>query len=274
MIIHATTLALAPGGLEGANNPVIGYEQLATLANITATSALASDPITNVCNPATDLGWVSASTAEQYITIMHNRVDPVDYVALAEHNLGSTGCAISIEVCAALDEFDDPIWVAEISSVLLANDQPVLFRYNPQSLLGIRIKLEPNGVAPAIAVLNVGKLLVLPRPIYGGHTPIPLGRQTQVSSGRAERGRFLGRIIMQESVSTSVSLQHLPKGWYRTHFDPFVRFAEAGAFFWAWRPQEFPNEVGYSWLTNSPRPVNSAPEGFMDVELNLGGIVT
>lgn len=274
MIVISSSLVLESDGLEGANNPVIGYEQLATPANTVADSVAEGFPASNVCNPATDLVWVSGSTSTQYVTVTHNRVDPIDYVALAEHNLGSTGCVVSVDGYAALDEFEAPVWVELIEAVVLSNDQPAIFRFEPQSLIGVRIKLVPDGVAPSIGVLNVGKLLVLPRPIYGGHTPINLARQRQVTNGRSERGKFLGRIITQESVGTSVALQHLPKGWYRAHFDPFVDFAAAGTFFWAWRPQEFPNEVGYSWLTSDPKPVNSAPEGFLDVELSLGGIVT
>jgi hypothetical protein len=269
MIVVSSSLVLAASGTEGANNPVIGYEQLATIANVSATSEDANNPVTNVCNPATNLGWVSDSTSTQYVTVNHNRVDDVDYVGIAEHNLGSTGCAVSIEAYTTADG-----WVEVVQAALLADDQPAIFRFTPASYEQVRLKLEPDGTEPAIAVVHVGKLLVLPREIYVGHTPITLGRSIQATNGRAERGKFLGRIITQESVSTAVSLPHLPKGWYRTHFQPFVEYAEAGAFFFAWRPQEFPNEVGYAWLTSDPRPVNSRPEGFVEVELNMSGIVT
>jgi hypothetical protein len=274
MIIISSSLVLEQTGTEGANNPVIGYEQLATIANVTATSEDADNPVTNVCNPATNLVWLSGSTSTQYITVVHDRVDPIDYVGIAEHNLGSTGCTVSVEGYSELDEFDAPIWVELVEGALLADDQPAVFRFEPQSLIGVRIKMVPDGEEPSIAVVYVGKLLVLPRPIYEGHTPITLGRSAQVTNGRTERGKFLGRIVTQESVSTSVQLPHLPRGWYRTHMKPFTEFAIDNPFFFAWRPQEFPAEVGYAWLTADPRPSNSRLEGFVEVELSLSGIVT
>lgn len=273
MIVVSPSLVLEKSGALGANNPLIGYEQLATLSNISATSADANNPVTNLCNPATNLLWVSASTTTQYITVMHDRIDPIDYVGVAEHNWGSTNCIISIEGFAERDEDDLPIWF-ELVARVLQDDAPAIFRFTPQSLIGVRVKLVPNGVAPQAANLRVGKLLVLPRPIYVGHSPITLTRQRSASNGRSERGKFLGRIITQESVSTSAALQHLPKGWYRETFQPFVEAVGNDAFFWAWRPQEFPNEVGYCWLTSDPVPVNSNPEGFLEVELSLGGVVT
>lgn len=275
MIVISQSLVLAQRGLEGANNPVIGWEQLATIANTVADSETVNNPVRNVCNPATNLKWVSGSTATQYITITTSRVDPVDYVALAEHNLGSTSCLVSVEGYAELDDLDAPIWEELIGPVALVNDQPLVLRFEPRSLIGVRVKLVPDGVAPSIAVLHVGKLLVLPREIYGGHTPITLGKRTQVSSGRTSRGKYLGRITLQQSVSTSASLEHLPKGWYRTRFAPFAEYANAdGTFFFAWRPQEFPAEVGYCWTTSDIVPTNSQPEGFMTVDIAMSGIVS
>lgn len=273
MIVISSSLVLEATGTEGANNPVIGYEQLVTITNVTADSEDANSPVTNVANPATNLLWVSDSTSEQYLTVVHDRVDPIDYVGIAEHNLGSTGCQVSIEGYSELDE-GEPVWFELVESALLADDQPAIFRFEPQSLIGVRLKMTPDDTEPAIGVVYVGKLLVLPRPIYVGHTPITLGRNSQVMSAMSESGKFLGRVVMSESVSTSIQLQHLPRGWYRTYMKPFTDYAVENPFFFAWRPQEFPNEVGYAWLMGNPRPVNSQPEGFVEVELSVGGIVT
>lgn len=266
MIVISSSLVLEATGTLGANNPVIGYENLTRITNVTATSANSSYPVTNVANPATNLVWLSASTSTQYVTITHNRVDPIDYVAIAEHNLGSTGATISVETLNA------GVWTEVVSPAILPEDRPAIFRFSPLSCVGVRLKIVPNGAYPTIAVVHVGKLLVLPRPIYVGHTPITFGRETQTTNARSESGKFLGRIVLRKAKSTSVALTQLPRSWYRANMEPFAKASEENTFFFAWRPSEFPYETGYTWLTQDPRPVNSTPEGFVDVELSLGGI--
>lgn len=274
MIVISSSLVLSQTGAEGANNPVIGWEQLATIYNTTADSATGDNPATNVCNPATDQVWLSGSTSTQYLTVIHNRVDPIDYIGIAQHNLGSAGITVSIEGYSELDESDQPDWFELVEPALLATDQPAIFRFQSQSLIGVRIKMVPDGTAPTIAVVYVGKLLILPRPIYAGHTPITLGRSADTTSITSENGKFLGRVTRRRSVASAMQLVHLPKGWYRAYMKPFTDNAEENPFFVAWRPQEFPSEVGYCWLTDAPRPANAQPEGFMQVELSYSGIVT
>jgi len=272
MPVISSSLVLQSEG-DTRKNPIIGYEQLVTIANVVADSEDPNNPVTNLANPATNLIWASLSTDVQYVTVDISRADPVDYVGIAEHNFGTARIIVSVEGYAELDEEGAPIWF-ELAAGALATDQPALFRFAPQSLIGLRLKLTPLAVAPTLAVLYVGKLLVLPRPIYGGHTPINLGKQTRVSSNRSESGKFLGRVVLQQSAASGAQLTQLPPGWVREHLEPFLSFAEENCFFFAWRSQEYPTEVGYVWLTNDPKPVNSQPNGFMEVELSFGGIVS
>jgi hypothetical protein len=44
-------------------------------------------------------------------------------------------------------------------------------------------------------------------------------------------------------------------------------------FFFAWRPDAYPYEVGYCWLTNDPQPSNALPNGMMSVSLEMAGVV-
>jgi len=267
-------------GLDGeyaaanANNPLVGYETRLSIDNVIATSEQANYPATNLANPATNLLWKSEVVAEVYVEVVLDDVEPVDYVAIAAHNLGTGLIPVSVE--GLVDGSASPAdWVELTTDVLLPDDGPALFRFTSQSLYAVRLRMQAssNATVPQIAVMYVGKLLVLQRRIYVGHTPIKYGRTTRVINNRSESGNFLGRIVLGEATQTSVSLQNMTATWFRSYLNPFLLAAREAPFFFAWRPSSYPNEVGYAWLSGDVLPVNQRANGMMSVELPLGGIV-
>jgi hypothetical protein len=160
-----------------------------------------------------------------------------------------------------------------VQGVLLPDDGPTIFRFDPTSLSEVRLRLRPGNDVPTIAVAYTGRLLILQRRLYVGHTPIKYGRTVKVTNGRSESGNFLGRIVLGEQVGTSVALKNLTPGWYRSYLDPFVIAAKESPFFFAWRPGSYPYEVGYAWLTGDPQPTNQLSNGMMSVNLQMSGVV-
>jgi hypothetical protein len=53
---------------------------------------------------------------------------------------------------------------------------------------------------------------------------------------------------------------------------PFVATAKNDPFFFAWKPQEFPTDVGYCWLTNDPQPSVDFNTKRMGITLQMGGV--
>lgn len=263
------------GDAENGNNPIIGYENRVTIANITSTTEDPDLPVINLANPATHLYWEallgSPSFNDEYITIAVDTAELIDYVGIVRHNFYSASIPISIEI----QSVEAGAFVEVIADTLLPNDGPVIFRFAPQAAVSIRIRLQPSlaatPLAPQAGVVYVGKLLVLQRRIYVGHMPITMGRQTKIVNGRSESGNFLGRIVLNESRATQVSLMNLIPAWYRTYFDPFVAAAVEIPFFFAWRPLDYPYETGYAWLTDDPKPSNQRPNGMMQVSFSMMG---
>lgn len=250
----------------GGNAPLIGWQSLVALSNVAATSQAAGYPASNLANPSTALFWKATSTATQYLTVDLTGEDVVDYVGIARHNLGSGGTAISVEV-------DDPAnpgsWLEVAASLLLPDDGPALIRFDPVSPLQLRVKLAPNAVAPSIAVLYVGAVLVLQRGLQPGHVPLPFAASDEIVTGLAESGDFLGRIVTKTALATSVSIVALDYDWFHQHMAAFVRVARTTPFFFAWMPESFPHEVGYAWLNNDARPEIQAVQNGFVVSLNL-----
>lgn len=272
MIVVTSALALTLQQQGTADYPAIGWQNLVAAGAITAGSEQANYPASNLANPATDptQSWKSDSAATQNIDFTISQATPIDYVAIARHNLGSGEIQITVrhEDANNLGSFVDLY-----SNVQLANDDVAIFRFSEIGTPRIRLTLAPQGsVKPQIAVVYIGKLLVMQRGIYVGHTPLTLGRRHEVNAGRNGRGDFLGRIVTSKSRNTVASIKNLKPDWYRSVFDLFAKAAVESPFFFAWRPQSYPSEVGYCWLSEDPRPSNSLPNGMMQVDIPVEGI--
>lgn len=267
-VFVSSGVVLEVDGANG-NNGVIGYDQRATSANISSTTEDASFPVTNLVNPSTISLWKGTDTdSDEYVTWTLNTAEDIDYVAIANHNFGSGAITLSVET----QETDGGVWTEVSSEVLLTQNGPIVFRFDPQAVYAVRLRMQPTGVAPQAAVMYVGKLLVLQRRIYVGHTPIPYGRNTRISNGRSENGNFLGRVVLGEKLTTAVSLQNLTPSWYRSNMEPFVAAAREVPFFFNWRPQDYPLETGFCWLTADAQPANQRPNGMMQVDLQMSGV--
>jgi len=271
-VVISSDVALSADENVNADNPLIGWQNLITTSNIASTTAALGFPVTNLANPSTNLRWKGTDDeSDEYITITLNVAEDVDYIAVARHNFGSAEIAVSVEIEDDTDSVT--VWDEVITPTLLPNDGPALFRFDPQGITKIRLRLQLGTEVPTAAVVYVGKLLIVQRRIYVGHTPIPYGRVTEVANGRAEAGHYLGRIVTRETTETGVDLRNLTPAWYRANMEPFLKQAQAAPFFFAWRPGTYPREVGYAWLMNDPQPVNQLPNGMMQVELQMSGAV-
>jgi len=276
-VVISSSLTIADtvsgGGVIDGDNPLIGYQTLVTAANIAADSMASGYPASNMANPSTALRWLgvtSSPAADEYLTLTLDTLDDVDYVAIARHNLGSAQITVSIEI---LNEATSPAsWDELVQETLLPDDGPALFRFTPQPIGSIRIRLQPGTAAPTIAVVQAGALLVMQRKLYVGHQPMNYARKTKITNGRSESGQFLGRIVVNRMTETGAKFQNLTPAWVRENLAPFLLAAQEAPFFFAWRPESYPREVGYAWLTNDPRPANQLANGMMSIDLSMGGV--
>jgi hypothetical protein len=270
IISRNAVLSIDPTGEINANSPLIAYHNLVTISSVTSDTADASYPITNVANPLTFLEWRAANNTTQYVSVaLGGFPGPVDYVAIAKHNLSSAGITVSVEG----SNDGGATWpLTLVSSTVLSDDDPTILRFTAQVLTNVRLKFV-GGTSPArIAVLYAGKLLVLQRRIYVGHSPMKYNRVVRSITGMSESGNFLGRVVLDEKRVSEVSLENLPPAWYRSYLDPFFVDAQQRPFFFAWRPEKYPSEVGFCWMTGNPSVTNSRNNGWMSASFSMEGI--
>jgi hypothetical protein len=275
MIVISSALVLATTPSEpDPDNAIVGWQNVVVASNISADSAETGFPASNMANPATFLKWKGAAfnsppdspPVDEHVTIVTNSIEPIDYIAIAGHNLCSSATPVSIEGLIS------GAWQELVAPVVLPDDGPAIFRFVPQSLSQVRIRLQDGSAPASIAVVYCGLLLIMQRGLYDGHTPLTYARRVEVTNGRSERGQFLGRIVTGESLASPAAFTLLSPDWFRTYMDPFLIAAKEIPFFFAWRPQSYPREVGYAWLTNDPMPVNAPPSKLIAIELQMGGL--
>jgi hypothetical protein len=267
MIVISTAAVLAASPSDPLNTPIFGWRTLVTAANVSADTAAAGLPASNLANPSTALEWRGATATAQNVTADIQSADPVDYVGIARHNFGSARIGVKIQ-----GSVSPGVWFDLTSDFMPDDDAPLLFRFVPQALVSVRAVLAAGTAPPRAAVLYAGKLLVCERGLTGDHTPINLGRTTNVLTNRSESGNFLGRVIVGQTRGTSATFQRVPADWYRAHMDPFVVAAKELPFFFAWKPQALPRDIGYCWLTRDPQPVLHFDTGTVSVTFDLAGV--
>lgn len=271
MIVLSPSLVVSLAEEASDNNPLIGWHNLVTIENVTSFSEADGYPVTNLANPITSAGggWQAEAAGDETIEVAIEEVEPIDYAAIAAHNFGRAGIVVTVEGSTDFGV----TWFELVEEQLLADDSPAIFRFEPQSLTNVRLLLAEGSEAAACAVLYVGKLLVLQRRIYVGHTPMPMGRSQKIVNGKSEAGDYLGRIVTSEQRATAVDLKNLTPAWYRSEMDPFIAASKDTPFFFAWRPGDYPLETGFGWMTNDPQPRNSRPNGMMEISFQMTGIV-
>lgn len=271
-IVISQDLVVSPTSPLDLNAPAIGWRNLVTAANVVADSQAVDSPITNVANVSTFLRWKSLSSALQFVSVPLLPLADIDYLAIAGHNFGTAQIAATVEGTATPDPVD---WQPLGAQQLPADDQPLILRFAKTTLAGIRLRLEASllGVPPQAAVVYAGELLTLQRRIYVGHRVLSFNRRASIVTGMSEEATFLGRLVLSELNESALDIKNATPAFYRSDIEPWLRDAVRRPFFFAWRPLDYPTEVGFCWLSADPQMTNQRSNGMVQVSASLRGIV-
>lgn len=245
------------------NHARIGYQTLTRGAVITASSEDAMWPASALGNGLTYERWKPTSVPAW---VQFDAGQPVecDYFGIAAHNLGTVGASFSLQYST-----DGVAW-SNVEIVQPADDKPMMLLFEPITAQYWRVNI--TDAIGSIGVIYIGRVLEMQRGLYGGHSPGPLSRQTEIMPTRSEGGQFLGRSIIRQGYATSYDWDNLTARWYRDWFDPFVESARRYPFFIAWNPLRFPDEVLYAWCNDDIKPTNQGQRDLMSVAFSVEAI--
>jgi len=235
------------------NHARIGYDNALRSASWSASSSEADFPPEALGNAMTVRRWRATGDTNESVTANFSS-QTVNYVGIAAHNL--RGADVSIEVNGQATASFSPTGTQAIM---------VLF----EARTATSIKLTVNGVTPEIGVLYAGNLLVMERPFFSGHTPVRLARTTVTRPRQSESGEYLSMTRRRRGFETSASWQHLSDEFYRESFDPFVEHATTRPFFFAWNPDEHPDDVVYAWTSDEIRPSYMGIRDLIEVSMSM-----
>ena len=247
---------------EVVNEPLIGWHDLLRTGTVANIGSPADAPRRNALNGLTYNYW-RLGTGTETLQVTLGSSQPVDYVGIAAHTLGSTGRRVRVQ--RGTSNAHSEAWFAT------STDAPLMIYFPQASGSSWRVQVEA-GPEAYIGVVYLGRVLRMKRRIYGGHTPASLSRQTDILPQRSVNGAFLGRSVIRRGIATTYAFNNLPADWYREHFEPFVQSALERPLFVAWRPDDHPDECVYAWTTGDIAPTNTGTRDFMSVSFGVEGI--
>lgn len=253
--------------------PVIGLHSLLREAAglTTDQTAAAGFPITNVADPRTHLRWRSGTDGDA-ITINTNYPADINYLAIAAHNLGTSNIPFTV---LARGFGDSPAgFLSLFGPLTVDDDSPILFRWSPATWDQIRIEFSlVTGRSPEIGVINLGALFEFERSIKVAthHIPFNFWAQSTLVCPKPEMGTFPGRLLLSRKSNSVLNFQHIDQSWFRTELQPNIERMQETPFFVAWDAGEYPEDVGYAWLSDDPVPKIDPVTRLVEVDLNMEG---
>jgi hypothetical protein len=228
---------------------------------VTASSAVAGFPASAAANPLTYEFW-RPETVPATWAVDAGAAVTCNYIGIAAHTL--QGAEVEIEY-----SLDNSTW-EKIGSNGPTNNAPIMFLFAPITARYWRIVVK-NQVS-SIGVVYIGQTLDMQRPCFAGLSPINFTRETVIRPNRSESGQWVGRSIVRQGSSMSVSFRHLEYDWYKNNFDPFVEEAREYPFFFAWRPDDYPETVGYVWTAQDITPSTMGIRNLLEVGFEMQGL--
>ena len=184
LILGGTPGPLPPFPLTHA---MIGYKTICTADNVTASSQAAGCPASDAVNIFTNEYWRPNVMPASWTIDAGTGVD-TDYIGIAAHTLGTSGASLDIEYST-----DGLTWTG-MYSFAPADNAPIMVIYATTTARYWRMTVA-GPVSPRIGVIYIGEMLQMQRPIYGGHAPITLNRDTTIFNQMSESGQFMARSI-------------------------------------------------------------------------------
>ncbi len=153
-----------------------------------------------------------------------------------------------------------------LGSVEAQDNKPIMFLFPQREAERVAVVISSSA---AMINISAGIALQMQRPIFGGHNPITMSRQTEYQSRRSESGNFVSRNIIRKGLSGAYEWTRLTDDWVREYFDPFIIAARKVPFYIAWRPESYPDEVAYAWTTGDISPNNIGTRNLMSVGMDV-----
>jgi hypothetical protein len=222
--------------------------------------------------------------ASTFIDMANPGSEPVDYIGIARHNFGTRGYAVSVE-----HSFDGSEWVASTNPAIPPNNKSIFIVFVEQTapFWRLRISYTTGGSAQIIqyqiAHIKLGKAIRFARPRYVGEIPSGMDYQVEMIRSKSDSGQIVSSVLTSSHLPYNITQNHTDPQFVRQTINPFLRHCQLleptagngprGTFFYAWRPEDYPNELMYcDTPTSVSNPSNQLSNGLMEFSLSGTGV--
>lgn len=266
------------------NRPVVGWHSIVGPTGFSSENTETGSSAGNLWSPDTYTFWESdgASAAEIIVINVPNN-EPVNYFAICGHNFADHGFSpnfgggayyVRVLMQYSDDGFD---WTTiEGSEIRVSKDGPVMSYFDDSEHSFFRLFISMVGtvdgsVNTKISHIRAGQALILERPYFVGNSPND--KQVEKVVNQSDNGRYLGSTLVSVTRPYSIPQENNSNTFVRQYVDDFLDHCELvledqagplGSFFYAWRPEEFPDDTYYCHApTNVSRPEYQRPNKMM-----------
>jgi hypothetical protein len=242
----------------------IGYDTFTINGTATASTSSTTFPEDAPLNSLTYEYWRPTAMPATW-TLDAGSSKMANYFGIGSHSLGSSGSSITIASSP-----DNTNWTT-IDTLTPTDDSPIMFLFANRTARYWRLSIS-GIVVPSVGVIYVGPVLEMIRPCFAGLSPINLSRVTVMRPNKSEGGQWIGRSVIRSGSTMKVQYNNLGGDWYRSYFDLFVKRAIYAPFFFAWRPSDYPDAIGYVSVDKDIIPTNSNSRDLMSVGFTMVGL--
>ena len=276
MIIYSAARVTALTSAGQLDNPFVAFDNQAALASaiLAGTATLTDGGRSNAVSGTTYDYWlpnVTGTTAQFSVKL----VAPITIscVGMVAHNLFTLGGTVILQHSTD----GGSTWTGNnLGSTITPTDNgPIVWRVATTGLDAADWRLSFAGLAVSaplfVGVMFFGSDLIFPRRFYRDFAPALTPTEVQLQSNVSVGGNLLGSSIVAQGSTMSASFRNITDTFARGSLLPFIPHFNAGkGFLFGWRPTTYPQDAHYCWREGATiRPVNSGPQAFMSLEMQM-----
>ena len=254
------------------NNPFVAWDNLGRTATLSGTTPVAGGERANAVTGSTYDKWRAVEVSgAAVLTFDFGSPVTISFAALASHNAGTLGAAVSVRNSAGNVTYAD----AGAGAVSPSDNSPIAWRMSPVAtarrywqfwFTGI-----PTGQQINAGVAFFGNELVIPRRLYQGFAPVMTPTEVQLQSNVSIGGHLLGSSVISRGSRLSADITYVPAEFIRSaEWLAFQKtFGEGKGFFFGWRPDKYPQDLHYCARDGEViRPSNTGPRDLMGINFS------
>lgn len=279
MSIEVTNSAYLNTANDYRNNPIAIFENLGPVGGYSSSHAPTAGALVNLWNPTTCLYaefYNPGAAAVQEIVLDLGSAQSINSIAALLPGAYTVAGIASITLGHGTTLGTYIVRTVPCGSAALNRDEPAAWYFDTVSARYILLSITiPSGKRVKVANLLAGMATVFERREFVGARPPMLNTIVDRVNTTTESGQFGGSILL----TRGRELQLQQSNCTRTYFDvntyrlfnhviDNVPGKPTPAFYYSWRPLDFPGDTVYCWPSGAPQFTNQTPNGLIEWSLS------